>query len=204
MRLNMKWTGRTVILPLIGLSLGSILALTVLFGSGVRQDISVSAQAEPRTVYLPDTARPTVNPQEARGRGILVASSAADLKSAASSADAFIIDSSQLAAVAAGDWLRAQRMQGRIIVALNTPIDELERAAGSPFDQTGPFRQNWQRVPFYSYVFESPPGRTPHYEGRGSDVLSGLDSVLRVVRLGHQQVTGTYSPPQNSSPTPQP
>lgn len=199
---NTRWLKRAVFWPVLGIPLGMFLAFAVTLGNGVGSSAGVEVLDGPRIAYLPNTARPTLTLEEARGRGLRVAGSADDLRWAAASADALIIDSGQLHAVAMGDWLKGQRTQGRIIVALNTPMDALVRAAGSPFDHVGSFRADWYGARFYSYVFQSSPGRSPGYQGQGSDTFHSIDALLHAVRLRYQQVSGTVRPPGSPRPMP--
>ena len=165
---------------------------------------AAAAPASARIVYLPDASRPGIGLSDAGARGAQVVSSVAEMKAAAPAADALILDNSQVAAAAAGDWLKAQRTSGRIIMALNTPMDALERAAGTPFEETGPFRLDWGGTPFYSYVFETPAGQYPRYATTGSDQLPGPDIVFAIIQKRYEQRIGTFRPLAMASPTARP
>ena len=204
MLLLMERLGRTMPWRAVGMLLGASVALIALLADGIGHDATASAQDRPRIVYVPDPARPAFDAREAGARGVQVATSAAHLRSIAPSADALIIDGSQLDVIGAGDWLKAQRAQGGMIVALNAPMDALVQAAGSPFGHVGTFRTDWQGTPFYSYVAQSPPGRTPAYQSQASAQLNSFDFILHVVRRHYQQYSAALTPPPVPSPRPSP
>lgn len=204
MRQIITWLGRTIHWRALGMPLGASIAVIALVAGGIGHDVAAGAQAGPRIIYVPDPTRPTFDVRAVSARGVQVATSAAHVRHLASSADALIIDGSQLDAVGAGDWLKAQRNQGRIIMAVNAPMDALVQAAGSPFDHVGSFRMDWQGTPFYSYVAQTPPGRTPAYQSQGSAPLNSLDFLLHVVRQRHQEHSGALTLPPSPNPIPRP
>lgn len=91
-------------------SLSLTFVIVLVGGLAVSQATSTPAaslSSSVTIVYLPDRAQPVMPPSSMRALGVIVATSAPDLVTAAATADAIVIDRSQLSAVQTS-WLAAQ------------------------------------------------------------------------------------------------
>lgn len=161
---------RNLMISAIALAAMAVTAAAFKAASGQANAVPASAiDPTVRMVYLADPTTPAVAPANAHGLGVHVVTSPQDLIGAA--ADALLIDRSQLAQLPAG-WLAAQYQASKVVVGLNVPSDELERAAAFvPGFELAPFRQDWDGRPFYSLLYRTPSDGAIQGVGRESDVI---------------------------------
>lgn len=147
-------------------------------------------QAGPSVIYLADAAQPGINSAEARARGMHVVTTVLDLEAAKATAEAIVIDKSQIDRLPL-DLLATEYRRGRVIAGVNVSLNELvQRTRGEQPDRPDSFIQDWGGRSFYSVVYQSAAGSNPSYKGWTSDQLTNTSVFMAVIRRSVQASNG--------------
>lgn len=182
----MRQRARSYLAILAGGVLMAVVVLAVGVALGEREEPDVAPTAiTADIVYLADPSSPGLDPERARADGAHVVTSARRLEADSSAADTVIgivFDARQRVSLSPG-WIASQAERGRVIVAIDLPMAELDALTG--LHDLGPangFKQDWRGGSFYSLRYRSPAGAASRYSGRASDRVISPERLFEAVR----------------------
>jgi len=184
------------------LAIALTLLLTAMLAALALRPARADADDPINAVYFSGPT-PVIDRAELRAAGVRLVTTFAAFQSAATTADAIILDRETLPSVDR-DWLAEQLRQSKLIVGLNIPIVEV--AAYTRFERYSPglgnFLQDYGGQPFYSYVLQRTELSSVKRTGAGSDRIYSAKGFLGLLRFMTEQVTTDYTPTRSPSDPP--
>lgn len=178
LRTSFKPHGTTLAAAALVAAVALAIAVAVQAKAGQANSAPAGALASSlKLLYLPDAARPVVEPAQARALGVETPGTVADFLAQAPAADALLLDRARLADLPPG-FLAQQYAESKVIVGLNVPSDELERTINfNPVFDLAPFVQDWGGRSFYTLEYRSfRPDRRG--VGRQSDLINNAGVLV--------------------------